>query len=556
MGKQTVKYRPSFERFAIYMKRVSMSVCGFASALVSGVAVFGVLQFKSLGRETNNVPPRFNIQDAPVNREARTVTSYSPIIKRAAPSVVNIYSTRTVKVRRQPMLPFLEDPMFRQFFGDQFDRQQSPNLNPNPGRRGPRGNGSGGSSPEGQSLTRKEQSLGSGVIVSPEGYVLTANHVVEGADPNGVKVSLAAGGKEYTAKIIGTDPQTDVAVLKIDAQNVSAIAIADSDQLEVGDIVMAIGNPFGVGQTVTMGMVSALGRTSLDIIPGGYENFIQTDASINQGNSGGALIDAEGRLVGINTAIFSPSGGNAGIGFAVPVNLARSVMERLISSGTVTRGYLGLGLQPEITSKIAQQFNLPDQSGAMVTEVMPDTPAAKAGLQSGDVVRELNGKKITDRDQFRLTVSQMAPGTKVNLKILRSEPGGKPTERNIAVTLAALPGDLTSNHGKRNETNPDADSGEDSLDGVEVTDLDAQTRSQLKIPANVKGALVSNVEEGSTSAEAGLRQGDVILEINRQPVRNADDAVDLSRKAKGELTLLRVWRNGGSSFLTVENAKK
>jgi serine protease Do len=243
------------------MKRILRPVFYFVSALLGGLAVIGVLQFKSLGRETNNVPPHFNLQDSPINRETRGVTSYAPIIKRSAPSVVNIYSTRTIKLRRGPMLPFFDDPMFRQFFGDQFDNQQTPN----PGRGGRRGNGN--SDPGGQTQTRKQQSLGSGVIVSPEGYVLTANHVVEGADPNGVKVSLAAGGKEYTAKIIGTDPQTDIAVLKIDAQNLSPVAIADSDKLEVGDIVLAIGNPFGVGQTVTMGMVSALGRTSLGIIP-------------------------------------------------------------------------------------------------------------------------------------------------------------------------------------------------------------------------------------------------------------------------------------------------
>jgi serine protease Do len=268
------------------------------------------------------------------------------------------------------------------------------------------------------------------------------------------------------------------------------------------------------------------------------------------------LIDAEGRLVGINTAIFSPSGGNAGIGFAVPVNLARGVMERLISSGTVTRGYLGVGLQPEITPELAQQFDLPDENGAMVTEVMPNTSAAKAGLQSGDVIRELNGKKITDRDQLRLRVSQMAPGTKVNLRVLRSEPGRKPVERNITATLGSLPSDLASNRGDRSEPDQNTDSAQDSLDGVEVTDLDAQTRSQIKLPANRNGALVSNVQPDSTSADAGLRPGDVILEINRQPVRNANDAVELSKTAKGERTLLRIWRNGSSAFLAVANAKK
>jgi len=362
------------------MRRISRSVLGFTSALLGGLAVFAAVQFSSVGREANPVP-QFNVQDKPIERQTHGVTSYAPVIKRAAPSVVTIYSTRTVRMTRMPINRF-GDP-FRDFFGDGSEDEDTP-------RRGRNGD----------TLTRKEQGLGSGVIVSSEGYILTANHVVQDADPNGVKVSLPAGGKEMVARIVGADPATDVAVLKIDAKDLPAIVIADSDKLEVGDVCLAIGNPFGVGQTVTMGMVSGLGRTSLDINQ--YENFIQTDAAINQGNSGGALIDADGRLIGINTAIFSPSGANAGIGFAVPANLARSVMERLIKYGKITRGFLGVRLQPEITPDVAREFQLPDREGAMVTDVDPNTPAAAAGLQSGDVIRELNGKKIADRPQLRL----------------------------------------------------------------------------------------------------------------------------------------------------------
>jgi serine protease Do len=516
--------------------------------MIGGMVVFGAVRLNLLGRETNNVAPHFNIQEAPINREARGLTSYSPVIKRAAPSVVNIYSTRTVRFRRLPMNPFFGDP-FRQFFGG--DMEQQPEL---PNRRGGR------QRDDGQTLTRQERSLGSGVIVSPEGYILTANHVVDGADPDGVKVSLAAGGREFPARIVGTDPQTDIAVLKIEADNLPPITLADSDRIEVGDIVMAIGNPFGVGQTVTMGMVSAMGRTSLGIIrqgtQRGYENFIQIDAAINQGNSGGALIDAEGRLIGINTAIFSPSGGNAGIGFAVPVNLARFVMERLITSGKVTRGYIGVNLQPEITAGLARAFNLPDQSGAMVSDVMPNTPASRAGLRNGDVIRELNGREIADGDQLRLSVSQLAPGTKVTVKILRSEPGRKPVERTVTVTLGALPTERASMRGGSEESRREESSAHDSLDGVEVADLDANTRRELEIPEHVKGALVSNVEPGSNSAEAGLRRGDVIMEIDRNPVQDADEAVTASEKATGPVVALRIWRGGGSTYLTVDNEKK
>jgi serine protease Do len=396
----------------------------------------------------------------------------------------------------------------------------------------------------------KTQSLGSGVIVSPDGFILTANHVVEGAEE--IKVALATGGREFTAKVIGTDPPTDVAVLKIAAVDLPAVTIADSDKLEVGDVVLAIGNPFDVGQTVTMGIVSALGRSSLEINQ--YENFIQTDAAINPGNSGGALVDAEGRLVGINTAIFSRSGGYQGVGFAVPVNLARSVMERLIKFGKVTRGYLGVSLQSEITEELVQEFNLPDTTGAMVGGVSPNTPAARAGLENGDVIREVDGKSITDSQQLRLMISQTSPGTTVVLTILRSQAGKKPVAKTISAVLGTLPADLES-HGDNASPSDEGPATQDSLDGVEVTDLDPQARHQLHIPGNVHGALVSSVDEDSNSAEAGLRQGDVIQEIDRQPVTSADDAVELSKKAKGDRVLLRVWREGGSSYIVVNNRK-
>jgi serine protease Do len=475
-----------------------------------------------------NLPPKLLIQDTPLNRDIRAPISFAPVIKKVEPSVVNIYSTMTVKERPNPLL---NDPLLRRFFGEQFGDQ-------------------------GQPRERKAESLGSGVIVSPDGYILTANHVVEGAES--VKVALASGEKEYDAKIIGTDPPTDVAVLKIDTQKkLPAIAMTDSDKLEVGDIVLALGNPFAVGRTVTMGIVSAVGRGGLGMV--GYENFIQTDAAINPGNSGGGLIDAEGRLVGINTMIVSRSGGFQGVGFAVPVNMARYVMERLVQFGKVTRGFLGINIQP-VTPELAKEFHLPeDAGGVLVGGVSPNGPAAKAGLQEGDDIIELNGKKVTGPDSLRLTVAQTAPGSRVTLRVLRSEAGGKPADRTFSVTLAELPREALA------QSRPGGGSGKqpgnmDALDGVEVTDIDRAARRQFGIPANLQGALVVNVDESSSAAEAGLRPGDVLLEINRQSVPNAEAAVSLSEKAKGAQVLLRVWSQGvngqsGTRYIVVENPK-
>src|SRR4051812_11846852 len=357
-----------------------------------------------------NAPPKVTVEDAPLSREVKARTSFAPVIKKVAPSVVNISSSMTIHERGNSN-PLSEDPFFRRFFGEDSMDQSQPR-------------------------DRKAQSLGSGVIVSPDGYILTASHVVEGADK--VKVSLASGEKDFDAKVIGTDPPTDVAVLKIEAKNdLPVIPIGDSDKLEVGDAVLAIGNPFAVGQTVTMGIVSGVGRNGLGIT--GYENFIQTDAAINPGNSGGALVDAEGRLVGINTAILSRTGGNMGIGFSVPVNLARYVMDRLVTEGKVTRGYLGINIQP-LTRELAKLFHLPDESsGVMVGGVSADSPAEKAGLKDGDVILDFNGKKVSEPSALQLLVSQTPPGTKVDLRILRTQENGKSAEKSITVTLAELP---------------------------------------------------------------------------------------------------------------------
>jgi serine protease Do len=461
-----------------------------------------------------NLPsPELNIDTTPLRRETQLATSFAPVVEKVGPSVVNVYSSKRIQIQPNP----LRDEFFRRFFGPDQDR---------PGRRPP---------------SRVQQSLGSGVIVSRDGYILTNNHVVDQADE--IKVVLANGGKEFEAKIIGKDPQTDIAVLKIEATDLPAITIADSNLLKVGDVVLAIGNPFGVGQTVTMGIVGATGRGGFNIFQ--YEDFIQTDASINQGNSGGALIDADGRLVGINTFILSPTGGNLGLGFAVPINMARNVMGLLISEGRVARGYLGVQLEAQVTSDLAREFKLKEQRGAIVTDVVENTPAAKAGLKPGDVIVQYNDRKIDDRRHLQLMVSQTPPQTKVELTIVRE---GK--ERTIPITLGEFPSDQFAR-----SSQADSPETSDALRGVEVMDITPQLRSEFRIPRNLEGALITGVDPDSPSYEAELRPGQVILEIDRQPVANADDAVRIGRRVQQKTILLRVWTTEGIRYVVVDTSK-
>jgi len=350
--------------------------------------------------------PKTNIDDTPLPRDSPPTTSYAPIIKKVSPSVVNIYTSKTLRL----------DPALRQYLREMYGFDRVPSE-------------------------RRQQSLGSGIIVSQDGYILTNNHVVEGADE--VKVALPDEKTVYDATVVGTDPQTDIAVVKVAAENLPSITFADSGKIEVGDVTLAIGDPFGVGQTVTMGIVSAKDRGGIGIT--NYEDFIQTDASINPGNSGGALVDAEGRLVGINTAILSRTGGNQGIGFAVPVNLARYVMERIVVDGKVTRGYLGVKIQP-ITSDIAKQSKLSQPVGALIAEVTPGSPGEQAGLKPGDVVTEFDGKSVTDSRHLQLMVAEKPPGSRVSMKIVRE---GK--EQTLTAQLGELPAQIASQRAESND---------------------------------------------------------------------------------------------------------
>ncbi len=438
---------------------------------------------------------------------------YASILKPALSAVVNISSSRIVKTPGggEPFGPFFNDPFFRQFFGDQFFH----------GNQMPR--------------EQREQSLGSGVIVSPDGYILTNNHVIEGA--NEIKVFLP-DKREFKGKVVGSDPKTDVAVVRIEAKNLPTLTIGDSSKIQVGDLAFAIGDPFGVGETATMGIISATGRNGLDIED--YEDFIQTDAAINPGNSGGALVNARGELIGINTAIITGgSGGNQGVGFAIPINMARQVMDQLIKTGKIVRGHLGVAIQ-EVTPELAKGFNAPPGKGALISDVTAGGPAEKAGLQKGDVIEEINGQPVTGVNELRLQIAAMAPGTVGHFKILRD---GK--ERDVSVTLGELPG-------KPGQNGPTS-LGEDSLmHGVQVDTLTPSVAQGLGIKPTTKGVVVTDAASGTPASDAGVQRNDVIEEINRHPVANVTEYERALRQAGKQTLVLLVNRGGQTSFVVVE----
>jgi serine protease Do len=383
---------------------------------------------------------------------------------------------------------------------------------------------------------RRGGGTGSGVIVTRDGYILTNNHVVE--DATTVSVRLA-DRREFKAKVVGGDPRTDVAVLKIDAGDLPVLPISDSAKVQVGDVALAMGNPFGFEQTVTMGIISATGRAGLN--PENYEDFIQTDAAINPGNSGGALVNTSGQLIGINTAIISRTGGNQGIGFAIPINMAREVMDQLVKTGKVTRGYIGAYLQ-DLTPELARAFNLKQTSGAVITQVSPGDPAEKAGLKPGDVVVALNGESITDSTGLRLRVSRMAPGTTATFTVQRPE-----GRQDVKVTLGTLPIRGGAAPGEEGPTGGTAS----TLEGVSVTELTPQLASELQVPSGTRGVVVTSVAPGSAAAEANLRRGDVITQVNRKPVSNQQEFEQAVGSATGPVLLL-VNRGGGSVFVAIE----
>ena len=424
----------------------------------------------------------------------QAVPSLAPIVKRVSPAVVNVSTRGHVKVQQNN--PFMNDPFFQQFFGG-------------------RGGGN-------QPIERKFQSLGSGVIVDADkGYILTNNHVVENADQ--ITVTLV-DNRTYTAKVVGKDPDTDVAVLQIKADNLTAINLGDSDKLQVGDFVVAIGNPFGLTHTVTAGIVSALGRDGIE--DGKFENFIQTDASINPGNSGGALVDLNGNLVGINTAILSGSGGNIGIGFAIPIDMARTVMEQLIQYGKVERGVLGVTIQ-NLTPEIAKGLKISQQNGVVVTQVQPGSGAAKAGIKLGDVITSIDGTPVDTNTALHNAVGLMRVGSEVSLGLLRD---GKP------MTVKATISKDTGEEG--------AGEGEADLHGLAVADLDKSS----PLFGQVQGVLITGVDPDSDAAQAGLRAGDVIVAVSQQPVKSVAEFRKAAKAATKDGQLFLTVRRGNQMF--------
>jgi len=426
------------------------------------------------------------------------------VAKADTAAVVNISTTQVVKNpmppdnQGNPNDPFQE--FFRQFMGNM-----------------PR--------------TYRTHSLGSGFIVRPDGYIVTNNHVVDGATEITVKLS---GGRHFTAKVVGRDPKTDLALLKIDAQNLPSVALGDSEKLQVGEPVMAIGNPFGLEGTVTTGIVSAKGRV---IGEGPYDDFIQTDASINPGNSGGPLVNQAGQVVGIDTAIVSQSGGSVGIGFAIPINEAKTILPQLEAKGQVTRGWLGVSIQP-MTAELAKAFKLEPRQGALVADVMPNSPAAKAGLKTGDVITEYEGHTIAKAGDLSRLVSGTPVGQSATVRVLRD---GKPL--TVTAQIATLP--------EPQQVAEATPAGGKSL-GLTVQPLTSALAKRLEVPDKA-GLVVADVADGSPAAEAGIQPGDVIVEVNRQPVQS----VAALRKAiadqkAGEPTLLRIHRKDASLFVAID----
>ncbi|HXF13250.1 MAG TPA: DegQ family serine endoprotease [Terriglobales bacterium] len=494
------------------------------AALIGGVFLASGLRHwtgrEIVGAESLPVTVEHNATPVPLSSLSN---GFASVLKPVLPAVVNIHSSKVVKSRQQTM-PFFNDPFFQQFFGDQGGGQMMPQR-------------------------QREESLGSGVIITSDGTILTNNHVVDGATD--IKVGLS-DKREFTAKVVGTDSNTDIAVLKINATDLPTMKFGDSSDLHVGDIVLAVGDPYGIGETATMGIVSATGRSGLGIE--NYEDFIQTDASINPGNSGGALVNLHGNLVGINTAIlsngegFGGQGGNEGIGFAIPINMAHSVMEQLVAHGKVQRGFIGVQLNPtDIDSALAKQFGLSQPGGALIAGVEPNTPASKAGLKSGDIILKVNGQSVETNNDLRLRISQTQPGTPVKLEVFRD---GKTFDTDL--TLAEYPPD----NGTANNSTPaqGSEGSSGGLKGVQVQSLTSDLSAQLKLPTGTHGVVITSVDPDSAAAAANLDRGDVIEEVNHKQVTSIDSYRQAVASAAGQSMLLLVYdsQRGGTEYVVVQ----
>ncbi|MEC4676979.1 MAG: DegQ family serine endoprotease [Nitrospirota bacterium] len=478
---------------------VAVLLLGF---LLGGISYFFLEKFTD--RQKQYIPYKEPLAPTQIIETGR---SFAGIANAISPSVVNISTTKVVQ---KGSAPFFDDPFF-DFF------------NPFRDFRAPK--------------KWKEQSLGSGVIVSGDGYIITNNHVVEQADE--IRVTLL-DKRSFDARIIGADPKSDVAIVKIGAKDLQAIRWGDSDKLRVGEFVLAIGNPYRLSHTVTMGIISAVGRANVGIAD--YEDFIQTDAAINPGNSGGPLVNIKGELIGINTAIFSRSGGYQGIGFAVPSNMARLVMDQLIQEGKVTRGWLGVSIQ-ELTPELSRKFGLRRSKGALVGDVVRGGPAEKAGIKSGDIILEFNGKKVKNVGNLRNMASECKVGSKVSITIFRDG-----TKSSRSVVISELPVETA---GMLPETQP-GESTFEELTGFIVIELSEESARQLGLNKNEKGVVVLRVEPGSSADEVGIRKGDVIQEIDRKKIDGLERFNEIvSGLQHGDIVLLYINRGGKNFYVTL-----
>jgi serine protease Do len=470
-----------------------------AILVVAGV-VMGLIISSNFNLFTTGYTEEAKISKEAVDLLTRINEATAEVAGAVKPAVVNIASTKTVHMRGMNS-PF-DDPFFRQFFGDQLRQYNQPR-------------------------DYKQSGMGSGVIVEKNGYILTNNHVIKDADD--IKVRLS-DKRVFKGKIVGADPKTDVAVIKIDAVNLPVVKLGDSDKLRVGDRVIAIGNPFGLNQTVTTGIISAKGRADVGIAD--YEDFIQTDAAINPGNSGGALVNVKGELIGINTAILSSSGGNQGVGFAIPSNMVKTVMASLIKSGKVVRGWLGVSIQ-SITPDLAKQLGLKEEKGALIADVMEGSPAERAGLQRGDVVTEFDGKAVIDSTQLKNMVAATPPGKEATVKYIRD---GAVRTAKAAIQELPVQAQIAAKY-------------ENQLKGVSVQNLTPEIRRAMGIPTKIVGVIVSEVDESSQVAGV-LTQGDVIMEINKKKVSNVKDYESIAGRIKaGQNMLIVVYRNGSTHYI-------
>lgn len=436
--------------------------------------------------------------DASINKN--TILSYAEAIKDVKKSVVNISTSKTITRAATPFDEFFNDPYFRHFFGD-----------------GHRQRGQGGNK-------QVVKSLGSGVIISNDGYIITNNHVVE--DMDAIVVNLIGSNTEYKAKVIGTDPKTDLAVIKIEAKNLAAVSFANSDELLEGDIVFAIGNPFGVGLSVTSGIISALNKNNIGLNQ--YENFIQTDASINPGNSGGALVDSRGALVGINSAILSRSGGNNGIGFAIPANMAKDIARRLVEKGKIERGFLGVTIS-DLTSEVKAAYE--NSEGALITNVEKGSSAELAGLKRGDLILKVNDKNIKGASDLKNYIGGLEPGKKVIIIYER--------DKVSKSTSLVLKGDTA------------AVSEAGLIEGLELKDLEKGRNS--RIPSNINGVLVMSVKDGSKAQKAGFEQGDIIIGVEQEEIKNLQHLSQILKQNRSKsFTKIWVYRNGYAQLLVLK----